>query len=439
MKSRAIKPQNFPETIVWFYLISTYIIYLLGAHYLLTPFMGCLLLLYLGKKWWYQTEATPLENKIIISPLAWFWVATIIIIEIALVVGHLNFELGISQVIKSSSHWFRTWAIFAIFPLVGHLKIRPEIIYRAVCIVCLQSIIITIIGTLASLSGIGDLLYVSPLAITGGNIEHYQVHLIHTVIGERLSLFAPWSTALGMGANIYFLFACQESERTWKLIGIVGSIMMIIFSFSRLAIVSLPAIFITVWFLTKITLPRIHFAMSIACFLGGLFSVNLINFLDFFKQTVDSIRKDSSSSSEVRNKIYSLTLDHWRREAPIWGHGINAEKGPQVLANMPIGSHHTWFGLLYTHGLVGFIPFVVAVIWTLIDLLIKAQNSREAKLGLGIMLIILISSFTDNIQVFAYMYWTALMMLGIIWSKSSNLEITRKNAIILGLKARTSY
>ena len=47
MKSGIIKPQNLPESVVWYYIIGTYAIYLLGAHYFLTAFMGAALLLYL--------------------------------------------------------------------------------------------------------------------------------------------------------------------------------------------------------------------------------------------------------------------------------------------------------------------------------------------------------------------------------------------------------
>ena len=205
MNSNSIKPENLPETIVWCYIVGTYLIYFCGAHYFLTAFMGSILLFYLGKKWWTETGATPEDEKVVIAPVAWAWLGAILIIELALIVGHFNYDLGIGQVIKSSSHWFRTWAIFAIFPLAGHLKIRPQIIYRAVCILCLQGIIAIIIGTLINVS---EFSYVSPLIVSGGDIEHYQVVPFQTVIGKRLHLFAPWETALGMAANIYFLFAC---------------------------------------------------------------------------------------------------------------------------------------------------------------------------------------------------------------------------------------
>ncbi len=40
MSSKSIAPQNLPEAIVWYYIIGTYGIYLLGANYFLTAFMG---------------------------------------------------------------------------------------------------------------------------------------------------------------------------------------------------------------------------------------------------------------------------------------------------------------------------------------------------------------------------------------------------------------
>ena len=417
---KSIKPENLPEAIVWYYIIGTYFIYLIGGNYFFTAFMGCALLWCLLTRWWRQNGTTPIAEKITIAPLAWFWLAAMLIIELALIVGHFNYDLGLGQVIKSSSHWFRTWAIFAIFPLAGHLPIRPQIIYRAVCILCLQGLIAIALGIVWSVINLPEFSYVSPLVVSGGDIEHYRVIPIQAFLGERLHLFAPWETALGMAANIYFLFACRESHKVWRWIGIIGSISMIILSFSRLAIVCLPFVFFTVLFLTNFIRPWVQLVSSGVCFIGGLLAVNLIEAVSWFERTVNSIRKDSASSSRTRDLIYAMTLEKWRNEAPIWGHALNAEKGPGALAHMPIGSHQTWYGLLYTHGLVGFIPFFIAIIWSFLDLLVKAQQSDRAKLGLSILIVILMSSFTDNIQLFAYMYWAGLLMMGIVWSEKTN-------------------
>jgi O-antigen ligase len=192
---------------------------------------------------------------------------------------------------------------------------------------------------------------------------------------------------------------------------------MIIFSWSRLAVVSLVLVPIVIYLLSNIIRPWMQFLASITCFLSGLFFVNIMNFLDFSQNLVDSLREDSRDSSNTREAIYSLTLDRWKNEAFVWGHGIIGEKGPSATDHYPIGSHNTWYGLLYLHGIVGFIPFFIAIVWTFIDLLIKAQSNRQAKLCLSLLIVILLSSFTDNIQTFAYIFWPALLMLGIQWKQ----------------------
>jgi hypothetical protein len=425
MNSKSLKPQNLPEAVVWYSIVGTYIIYLLGAYYFLTAFMGSFLLFHLFKKWQKQTEVTPEHERVVIAPLAWAWLGAIIIVELALIVSHFNYELGTGTIIKSTSHWFRTWAIFAIFPLAGHLEIRPQIIYRAICILCLQSIIVAGVGTVLGLAISPETFYVSPLQISGGDIIQYEVHLVHTLINSRLQLFSPWATGLGMTGNTYILFALQETDKKWRTIGIISSVMMVIFSWSRLAIVTLLFMPVVLLFLSNLTRPWIQFATSIMCFLSGLFFVNIANLVYFFQTQVDNLRTDTKSSSSTREAIYELTLYLWRTEAPIWGHGLTGETGPAAIDRYPIGSHQTWYYLLYSYGLVGFLPCLMVTIWTLIKLLIQAQNDQQAKLCLGLFLVIVLNSFTDNIQSFAYLYWPALLMLGI--HVKQNLSFSRQD------------
>lgn len=107
-----------------------------------------------------------------------------------------------------------------------------------------------------------------------------------------------------------------------------------------------------------------------------------------------------------------MAIRLWQ-EAPIWGHGTLFERGPTSVGFMPVGSHQTWLGLLVTSGLVGFLAAVIAGIWGFIDLLLKAKNSRTAQLGLYIYLVLLVGTFTDNVEAYAYLYWPALILLGI--------------------------
>jgi O-antigen ligase len=59
-----------------------------------------------------------------------------------------------------------------------------------------------------------------------------------------------------------------------------------------------------------------------------------------------------------------LALERWS-EAPLWGHGIVDPRGPAFTKFMPIGTHHTWFGILFEKGLVGLIALAIPLLWSL--------------------------------------------------------------------------
>ncbi|MEH1816779.1 MAG: O-antigen ligase family protein [Nostoc sp.] len=416
-----IKPQNLPESLVWYSIIGTYPIYLLGAQYVCATFLASFLTFYLIRKWWNQSEKTPLTEKITISPSAWVWIIAMLVIEVALIVGHLNFDLEISQILKSSFMWYRNWGLLALFPLIGHINIRSKIIYRAVCIFCFQSLIIVIICSIAEFLKIPIFSYVSPLKAFGGVIDSYKVHLFY-VFDEnepRLQLFAPWPPALGFVANIYFCLAQQELNKKWRLLGIVGAVAMVFGSVSRSAMVCLPSVLVLTWILTNFARPWVHILAGFVSTLIGIFSSTLISYLDSFN---DQFNQARSGSSEIRARLRRMAQDAWWNEAPIWGHGRMEATGPVYLASKPIGSHHAWFGILYAQGLVGCIALAVAFLWSFIDLLIKAQTNEQAKVGLSILLIMFFFTFAENIDTLTYICWPGLLLLGIAFKKESILQ-----------------
>lgn len=428
MSKISIKPQNLPESLVWYYIIGTYLIYLIGAQYVCATLLASFLTFYLLRKWWSQTEKTPLAEKITISPSAWVWIIAMLVIEVALIVGHLNFDLEISQILKSSLMWYRNWGLLALFPLIGHLNIRSKIIYRAVCILCLQSLIIAIICSLAQLLRIPIFSYVSPLKAFGGVLDSYSVYLFY-VLDEhqpRLQLFAPWPPALGLVGNIYFCIAQQELDKKWRWLGMVGAVAMVFGSVSRLAIVCLPSIPILIWILTNLVRPWVHLLTGVVSTLLGIFSSTLFSTLENFN---DQFTKARSGSSEVRARLGRMAQEAWWNEAPIWGHGRMEAKGPAIVAYKPIGSHHAWFGILYTHGLVGWIALAGAFLWSFIDLLIKAQTNEQAKVGLSILLVMFFFTFAENIETLAYLCWTGLLILGIAFKQEFIVKKSQSDSI----------
>lgn len=424
-----IKPQNLEEKLVWYTIIGTYGLYFLGAQYVWIPTLGFSLTLYLFKKLWNQTKNTPNQDKITIPTSVWVWVVSMLVMEIALIMAHIDFDLGVPKIIFTTvNSWARSWALMALFPLIGCLRIRPQLLYRAACILSLQSLVLTVICYLFYLLQIPDFVYVSPLKVFRGSTSHYVIDLF--VIGEsnqfRLQLFTNFANTLGIVGNIYFFLTSQESNKKWRLIGMIGAAAMVLGSGSRLTIFCLVVVPILSWFLTNFTW-HVQIAIGVSSFLTSLFAPLLVDFLETtYNKTIKGYR---AGSERVRSQLKKIALERWS-EAPIWGHGFVAERGPKTTEFMPIGSHEQWTDLLYVRGAVGFTAFLIAMLWSLANLLIKAQKSPTAKVGLSIYLVFLIATFGADIEEAAYVYWPGLMLTGIAFKEKAP-SILDKNSYVL--------
>jgi hypothetical protein len=414
MNSTEIKPINLPEALVWYYIIGAYIGYLFGGQYLITPLIGTILVFLVIKQWWLQSPTTPVRDKIDFCPLTWIWIAGMLIMEVALIIGHLNFDLSIVQIIKSSLYWYKHWALFALFSIAAYLKIRPQIIYRATCIFNSMCLVWVLLGSLAYLINLPILSYVSPFQALGGDDMYYTVNLLFQEAsygeGFRLQLFAPWAPALGLVGNIYFFLAYQETNRRWRWLGMLGAIAMIIVSVSRLAIICLLFVMLVQWLIGNFFRTKVQLAIS---FVGFLIGVLLPVLIEWFKALKTIFYQIRPGSSKVRAALGRMSLDRWWNEAPIWGRGINTSRGPAAFGFMPIGTHHTWYGVLYLHGLVGFLCFVIPFVLTIFDLLSQVRNSPTSKVGFSLILVLLLFSFGENIENLAYLYWQGLLVIGI--------------------------
>lgn len=427
MKAIAIQPQNLPEKLIWYYILGTYPIYYLGGQYLLAPLLGYFLVSYLVWQWWNQTPTTLQEEKITIPFAVWLWIIGILVIEIALIVGHLDFDLGFGKLINSSvNRWLRTWTLFPIFMLIGSLQIRPQLIYRAVCIFCFQSLFMVLI---ASLFRMPEVIYTSPLQIFGGG-EFYQVHIFGSTLDHgtefRLLLFAPWPPALGLVASIYFFLARQEQDSKLRWLGMLGAVAMLIGSASRLAIICVPFVWFLTWFLLNISRPLVQLLTGLVAFCGGFLTPTIINIM---QAAQDRFTKTRAGSSKVRTVLGRIALYRWQNEALIWGHGTVEERGPKVTAYMPIGTHHTWFSILYNHGLVGCLGLAIPLVWSLVELIFLAQKSSIARVGLSIILVLLVFSLGENIDSLTYLYWPGLIILGIAFQESFAWSSFAKNLL----------
>ena len=438
MEKERIAPETIEEKIVWYSMIWTWGFYVLGALYVVAPVIGWILFAIGFKKLCDELIAGGSISRFGISWTIISWFLGMFVMLIALIIGHLNYNIGLGPIIKSSIGWAKGWALLALFPFIGCLSIRSEVVIRACCVVGMHTVCAVPIFVLAWLVGAPQVLYVSPIQAVGGpGPEFFMVSLYEIDPGSgmpRWRMFTPWAPALGFVANVYMLCALSEKDIRWKAFGIIGAILMILMSQSRLGIVAALVVpFITLG-ISNISHPLMLAAGGVGAAALGIIMSPLIAAADVVMTKFSEARADSS---RVRAALGRIALQRWQSEAPIWGHGV-VERGPHMVEYMPIGSHHTWYGLLFVKGLVGLLACLIPMIVGLLELSIKSSRHKEARLGLGMLLLLFLYTFGENLEVLAYLIWPGLLFIGMGAKPSVALRWEKEQKELLAAKQATS-
>lgn len=409
MSTKILNRTTLEEKLVWYGLILSYPTYVLGAMYIVGSLIGWLILsVYLLRRFVNESDqSTP------IPVLVWVWVLGMLCMEFALVQGHLSFDLGLAKTLKSTVGWAKGWALLALFIALGAmLPMKRDIIPRACCVVGLHSLFFTLISVFAFAIGLPGEIYVSPLQIVGGpGPEYFELKLfgINPETGfPRWQYFAPWSPAIGLQSCMLLILCLQEKNVVWKVVGVSGAFTMCLLSQSRAGWVIFLTILPIVFVLSHLHNPKMLFAIAVGFVIVSLPGQVLIEqLLDIYQK----IKESRPDSTRVRGGLANLALQRWASEAPIWGHGI-VEPGPKYVERMMIGTHHSWYGLLFVKGLVGALSLAIPLFVSALFLLVQAQRSKDARVALGIIVVLTVYSFFENLEILSYLYWPALLWLG---------------------------
>ncbi len=191
----------------------------------------------------------------------------------------------------------------------------------------------------------------------------------------RLVLFFPWSTCLSLAGVCLVLIATCEQDLRWRLTGIAGGLFAIVFSFSRVGVVALPAA-LAACFVLRARAAWVAAALAAAAFAALLLVVADIGILDGIAQLVTALHDSRAGSSQGRELVYDAS---WRAflASPVFGWGW---VGPSVIPEevLPIGSHSTLYGVLYTGGASTFACLVLAIGLTAAAVLRQALRRRDA-------------------------------------------------------------
>lgn len=425
MAAPAADPEILSERLIVWAITSSWWLYLIGGLYIVGPVLGWTLAALVARAYFFGDVLPERERAL---PMGWpiiIWLVGMAAMLIILWIGHRNFSLGTGPTIKSSVGWAKGWALIALYPLAGAcLTIRPEVIYRAICRLGRQTICLLPIFLVAPFAGLPEKLWVSPLKVLGGSGDEYFALILYTLepgVGTpRWQFYAPWSPAAGMIAVIHLLCAIEEKDPKWKAWGIASGILVALLSQSRLALVALAVIWPMAWGVSKLSNARAWFAAAPAITLAGWFAPGLIEFANKLQADFAGARADST---RVRATLGRIAVERWQNEAYWFGHGI-VEKGPHLVEYMPIGSHHSWYGLLFVKGLTGLLAFAIPMVATLVATFRIAVTRDIGRVGLAMTLVYVLYSFGENMEVLTYLTWPALLVIGIALRQDKPAEAT---------------
>lgn len=412
----AATPHHTPvERVIHLTLALTWPFYAIGALYVVGPVLAwtlgglAALTLYLGPAMRADMRATGPVPAIV-----WGWFAGMAVMLIALWVGHLSWGLGLIQTIKSSIGWAKGWALLALFPLAGAvLPIRRQVLVRGQCVIGLWTLILAPILLAAPYVGLPERIFTSPLkAIGGPGPEYFSVYLFTydpSSWTPRWQFYAPWSPFAALLGVVMVLFALEEKQLKWRTIGIAAGTLMILASKSRMGLVGLVACTIG-----PRMMPLILRGWAWQVVAGLTASLAALGpwLIGLVASGVAGFKGARADSTRVRETLQQIAKERWQNEAFWFGHGT-VHPGSHAVEYMPIGSHHTWFGLLFVKGLVGLLALLVPFVWQTGLALLDAARGPRGRLPLGIMMTLTLLSFGENIEIEAYMLWPGLMLLGI--------------------------
>ena len=403
------------EALVLTTLRWTWPFYGLGALYVVGPVLAwvlgglALLSLFLG-----PAIREDLRARGPIPPVVWAWILGMAVMLVALWAGHLDWNLGMIKTIKSSIGWDKGWALLALFPLAGAiLPIRRSVLVRGQCIIGLWTLALTPILFAAPYIGLPERIFTSPLrAIGGPGPEYFSVYFFTWDPASwtpRWQFYAPWSPFAALLGVLQVCFALEEPEKRWRYIGIAAGVVMIVLSKSRMGMVGLVACTLGPRMMPLVL--RVWAWMALAGLTASLAVIGTA-VVSALNDAVSAFKGARADSTRVRETLQRIAGERWQNEAFWFGHGT-VQPGAHIVEYMPIGSHHTWWGLLFVKGLVGMLALLVPMVWQTGLALFDAARGPRGRLPLSVMMTLVLLSFGENIEIEAYMLWPGLMVLGI--------------------------
>ncbi len=407
--------RTLPEALCFWALVLTWPFYFIGGLYVVGPVLVWTLGLLAGLSLYLGPAIGPgLRATGPVPVICLVWIAGMLVLLLALWIAYVPWDLGLGPAIKSTVGWAKGWAMIPLVILAGAvLPVGRAPLVRGQCITGLVTLCLLPILLVARSVGLPDKVFTSPLQVIGGpGPEYFSVYLyiIDPEFGTtRWQFYAPWAPFAGLIGTVMILFALEERVRLFRLAGLAAGLAMILLSASRMSLVALVICTLVprmMPLLAGSVIWRLAAVAAASMAVIGDYVLGLVN------DSIRSFREARASSSRVRATLQEIAWQRWQSEAIWFGHG-EVERGPHIVEYMPIGSHHTWYGLLFVKGVVGFLGLAIPLVWHFAITAVDAVRGPRGRLPFGILLQIVILTFGENLEIEVYMFWPALLLLGI--------------------------
>lgn len=397
------------EKLIIYAILATWPAYIFGLLYLLGSVIAWVILLIVMLRLYIEGP----KHYQHLSVLVLLWALGMLLLLICLLIAHGEWQLGAAKTIKSSFGWAKGWALFALFIGIGALlPLNLTNISRACCWLALMGGLYAFVSVFAFILKLPQSLYISPLQFMGGGgPEFFDVRLygINPETGwPRWFFYAPWAPAGGLVASLLLIMCSRTEQRPLRLAGMASCVLMMILCQSRVAWILLVICGPLYVFMRLSAQRPIYLLLAVIAPVLLLFSVEAIELL---QTTMDDIKNARPDSTRVRAELAQIAIQSWQNDAYWFGHGI-VIAGPKSVEFMPIGSHHSWYGLLYVKGLVGLLAFACPLVMTALYLLWRAHEDADICCGFVLCFILCVYSFTENLEILAYIIWPALLWIG---------------------------
>ena len=411
-------------------MLSTYLLYTpaLWALGLLTPLGACLLLALVCRNACWKKFGL----------VVWAWWLVGVMQAVSVMVNWVDTDLPIGELLYKmvGAHvtgWFFIGAAIGVGKTYGLASPR---VARAVCVLGLYLLAFGLVSMIIGMvSGMDRLDVPSPLALLfPGNLSFVKNSLtMRFFVSEetfnstipRLILFYPWSVCLGFAAIAVFMIALEEPEPSWRLIGLSGGLIGLIGSMSRASIVAFLVVG-TVYGWQRIQKTYRWAGIALVSSACTLLLVMDAPVLDIILGTATSVTEVREGSSEARQLGYEESWSGFL-QSPALGYGWPGDPLSETIP-MFVGSHSTVYGVLYTGGLITFLPFCFAMLTTVFAVTLRALTGQQSLAAQSIAFTLMILCYGEGIYSFALPTLFACCWLGGGLSSIDNLTNVSQHA-----------